>query len=490
MIPSKISHWLSAVAIIAPVALAAKDEDLVKQMPQFAPTSFNVYSGYLEVPGPFKLNDYDSLSIHYQFHESQGNPKTDPVATWHNGGPGSSSIDLGLFTEMGYFQLDDQGSHVNPYAWNKIANMLYLESPAGSGSSEGFSTCNKGGKATGCAWDDVSQAEAYAHTLAAFYKAFPEFLQNDFYLTGESYFGQYGPNIANYITSNPTTAGVTIPLKGIALGNACWGGDATTVNCNGPNEAQNDADMFYGKGLSSKKLYKKIYEQCKFPQIDTACEALLNEQYKQVGPHNIYNIYDNCPQTQKFLARTGMTMLELTRLLRSQLSTDYNSSAPSLLQGGYDWSCGGEDAARTYLGDANNQRALHLHNQGASAFSYKRSGPASVTLYPTLVKKLRILIYNGDADGCVPYKGNEEWIDSLADTGAIVQKAEWRPWYSQPTPNSSNVPAGYVTTYNVSGAPENDFSFVTIRLAGHMVPTFQPTAALAFFQRFLNKQPF
>lgn len=32
-----------------------------------------------------------------------------------------------------------------------------------------------------------------------------------------------------------------------ACGCRCWGGDATTVNCNGPNEAQNDADMFYGK---------------------------------------------------------------------------------------------------------------------------------------------------------------------------------------------------------------------------------------------------
>jgi hypothetical protein len=48
--------------------------------------------------GPFEQNDYDSLSIHYQFHASQGNPKTDPVATWHQGGPGGSSIDVGLCT--------------------------------------------------------------------------------------------------------------------------------------------------------------------------------------------------------------------------------------------------------------------------------------------------------------------------------------------------------------------------------------------------------
>ena len=39
-------------------------------------------------------------------------------------------------------------------------------------------------------------------------------------------------------------------------------------------------------------------------------------------------------------------------------------------------------------------------------------------------------------------------------------------------------------------APAKDFSFVTIRLAGHMVPTFQPAASLAFFERFLAKTPY
>ena len=38
-----------------------------------------------------------------------------------------------------------------------------------------------------------------------------------------------------------------------------------------------------------------------------------------------------------------------------------------------------------------------------------------------------------------------------------------------------------------SGA--QDFSFATIRLAGHMVPTFQPAPSLAFFERFLGAKP-
>ena len=46
------------------------------------------------------------------------------------GGPGGSSM-LGLFGEMGYYRLDDNGQSVNPQSWNREVNMLYLESPAG-----------------------------------------------------------------------------------------------------------------------------------------------------------------------------------------------------------------------------------------------------------------------------------------------------------------------------------------------------------------------
>ena len=38
-----------------------------------------------------------------QFHTSQNSPSKDPLVTWHQGGPGASSINLGLYTEMGYF---------------------------------------------------------------------------------------------------------------------------------------------------------------------------------------------------------------------------------------------------------------------------------------------------------------------------------------------------------------------------------------------------
>mmetsp|Transcript_4582 Transcript_4582/g.13853 ORF Transcript_4582/g.13853 Transcript_4582/m.13853 type:complete len:495 (+) Transcript_4582:121-1605(+) len=488
----------ATLSAIFHVVAAAPAADKVDVLPGFQPTNFSVYSGYLLVPGPFEQNSYDSLSIHYQFHESMNNPKTDPIATWHQGGPGGSSIDVGLYTEMGFFQVDNQGTHTNPYSWNTVSSMLYLESPAGSGSESGFSSCIQGGKPVDCYWNDTSQAEAYAHTLAAFFGAFPEFASNDLYITGESYAGQYVPNIAHFILNNEPFK-TKLNLKGIALGNACWGGNATHVQCNGENAAQHMAEIYHGKGLSSEANYADIQAKCQFPDISDDCESALRTQSEQVGPHNIYNIYDNCPRMREFTEASGATMYDIRQALEAELNTGvpavqtlerklgHPAGTLGYPSGGYPWACGGMDDVRTWLQQPAVMKALHVSNPGASGFHYHSSGPASITLHPELATKLRVLIYNGDADACVPYRGNEEWIADLVSDGDLSVSEDWRPWYNDVWPGT---PAGYVTAYKVAAAPNNDFHFLTIRLAGHMVPTFQPASSISFFSRFLQGKPF
>ena len=45
------------------LALGAPAADEVTSLPGFGTPPFKVYSGYLDVPGPFALNDYDSLYV-------------------------------------------------------------------------------------------------------------------------------------------------------------------------------------------------------------------------------------------------------------------------------------------------------------------------------------------------------------------------------------------------------------------------------------------
>ena len=471
------------------MATADISADLVDQIPGFPKAPFKVYSGYLKVKGPFNMTSYDELHIHYQLHMSQRST-SDPVATWHQGGPGGSSL-YGGYAEMGYFQVSNSGPYVNPYAWNRRAHMLYLESPAGSSDPIGFSTCLKNGKVQSqCNWNDRSQAEAYAHTLEAFYAGFPELKSNDLYLTGESYAGQYIPNIATYLLEHKSQLNIPA-LKGIMVGNGCWGGDENTVNCNGPNAQQNNVDLFFGKGLVSRKLKDDIYANCGYnggSKHAIKCDEALGAMDVAVGPHNVYDIYDNCPGAAAWFEHAGKS----PRWLRNYLTENMHDAKRvheelTAMGGGYDWSCGGMTQVRTFFERFEVQQALHLSQPGLSGFGYQSSGPASIVLYPNLARKIRVLIYNGDADSCVPYNGNEEWTTGLAAKGVIVENKSWHPWFAE---QGAAVAAGYATTYTVPGAPGNDFSFVTIRLAGHMVPNFQPGNAYAFFDRYLSHKAF
>ncbi|KAL8465636.1 hypothetical protein ACS0TY_034930 [Phlomoides rotata] len=52
-------------------------------------------------------------------------------------GPGCSSIGSGAFTELGPFRVNPDGKTLwyNKYVWNNVANVVFLESPAGVGFS-------------------------------------------------------------------------------------------------------------------------------------------------------------------------------------------------------------------------------------------------------------------------------------------------------------------------------------------------------------------
>merc|ERR1719225_2546352 len=97
---------LGAIAVGAAADIA---EHKVDQLPGFEKAPFDVYSGLLDVPGP--INGYDALKIHYQFHTSQRDPVKDPLAVWHQGGPGESAITFGLYNELGAFRIGEKGQN-------------------------------------------------------------------------------------------------------------------------------------------------------------------------------------------------------------------------------------------------------------------------------------------------------------------------------------------------------------------------------------------
>uniref|UniRef100_U3KQU6 Carboxypeptidase n=1 Tax=Homo sapiens TaxID=9606 RepID=U3KQU6_HUMAN len=180
---------------------AAPDQDEIQRLPGLAKQpSFRQYSGYLKGSG--------SKHLHYWFVESQKDPENSPVVLWLNGGPGCSSLD-GLLTEHGPFLVQPDGVTLeyNPYSWNLIANVLYLESPAGVG----FSYSDDKFYAT----NDTEVAQSNFEALQDFFRLFPEYKNNKLFLTGESYAGIYIPTLAVLVMQDPS---MNLQVQGAGCG--------------------------------------------------------------------------------------------------------------------------------------------------------------------------------------------------------------------------------------------------------------------------------
>jgi len=190
--------------------IAAPAAEKVDSLPDTTPFDSDTYSGYLTVSA--------TKSLHYVFTESLANPTTDPVVIWFNGGPGCSSM-LGFMQENGPRVIDDGEDYIktNPYPWNKRANVMWLESPAGVG----FSLA---GTAQDLKTNDTVQSLDALAALKAWYEKFPEFKANELFVSGESYAGIYVPYLAYQIYQNNLQAEFdptlyNINIKGTMVGN-------------------------------------------------------------------------------------------------------------------------------------------------------------------------------------------------------------------------------------------------------------------------------
>ena len=99
------------------------------------------------------------------------------------GGPGGSSL-FGLFVDHGPFVIDKELRLTErTTSWSKKYSMIYIDQPAGTGFS--FTDDPRG-----YANNQYDVSRDLYEALVQFYTLFPEQLNNDFYVTGESYGGK------------------------------------------------------------------------------------------------------------------------------------------------------------------------------------------------------------------------------------------------------------------------------------------------------------
>lgn len=192
--------------------LGAPKEDLVVSLPLYGKPPTTQYSGFLDgTAGCDTAANGNFCKLHYWFALAEGDAANKPVVQFQNGGPGSSSI-LGFLQELGPLLMNSTGALMeNPWSWTKVANVLVVESPVGVG----YSYCANQVKGKTCINTDKYTASTMRAALVDFFRnKFPEFAQNDFFITGESYAGVYIPTLAKEILEFAPQ----INLVGLAVG--------------------------------------------------------------------------------------------------------------------------------------------------------------------------------------------------------------------------------------------------------------------------------
>ncbi|RUS72201.1 hypothetical protein EGW08_020028 [Elysia chlorotica] len=461
-------------------ALGAPEADLITNLPglSFQP-NFKQFSGY--------LSGVETRRLHYWFVESSSNPSRDPLVLWLNGGPGCSSL-LGLLTENGPFQVKEDAETViqNPFSWNQVANMIFLESPAGVGFS--FDTAKNYTSSD----DDAALNNYYA--LKDFFRKFPEYAGRDFYITGESYGGIYVPTLSNLVMKDPD-----MNLKGFAVGNGL------------SDDKMNDNSLVYFvyyHGLIGDKEWFGLLDACCPKNFSGICDFQGSEdlkcRQKLIGIQmlvwnsglNVYNLYKECYGGVKDLT----LHFDKTRgkfqssnfgwpfmFLKNSPVSQRREKFLSMLPGSVDASppCTGDLQVIKYLNRPDVREALHISEQAlewtmcSSVLKYKRQYTTMMPQYQAaLEKKLRILVYNGDVDMACNFLGDEWFVDSLKPENP----QERSPWYYTAA-DGTKQNAGFFKAFD-------QITFVTIRGSGHMVPTDKPKPGLDMFVNFIQNKPF
>uniref|UniRef100_A0A4W4ETJ1 Carboxypeptidase n=1 Tax=Electrophorus electricus TaxID=8005 RepID=A0A4W4ETJ1_ELEEL len=443
----------------------APEADEIKYLPGLPKQpSFKQYSGYFHVT--------ENEHLHYWFVESQKDPANSPVVLWLNGGPGCSSLD-GLLTEHGPFLIQNDGNSLNynPYSWNMIANMLYLESPAGVG----FSYSDNKNYTT----NDTEVSMNNYLALKEFFRLFPEYRTNEFYLTGESYGGIYIPTLAERVMEDSS-----INLQGIAVGN---GMSSYELN-------DNSLVYFaYYHGLLGTSLWTDLQTNCCkdgkcnfYNSTDRTCSYNVRQVANIVyrSGLNMYNLYAPCPGGVSTMSEEN-GQLVIYDLGNNFIEHEFSVSWNQVLK--LNPPCTNSTPSSLYLNNPYVKSALHI-SQDALAWeicsavvnlNYKRLYMDVTKQYLKLLggMKYRILVYNGDVDMACNFLGDEWFVESLQQQ-VQVKRRTWLFFNGK-----SQQVGGFVKEFS-------NLAFLTVKGSGHMVPTDKPIAAYTMFSRFLTKQPY
>lgn len=419
-----IMKTIQIITIVTLVGIVICHNDTVNYIPGIGVPKTNTYSGYVTV------NETYGANLFYLFWEAQNITSSTPLVMWLNGGPGCSSL-FGSFIENGPYLIDDEGTLTeNPYSWNIMSHLLYVDQPVGTGYSY---VENRKGYVT----NEDTMALDVLKLLSGFFELHPEYSKQDFYIFGESYAGKYIPTIASYLLKYSD-----IKLKAIGIGDG-WVDPYIQSSSYCPylksknlvtQEVVDQQMHMYQRYLNLSYNGENIraelvtYEMLFFCSIQGGFLDVYDIKYPLLqnptnGPSKALEIYLNGHDVMKAF-NANHTYKSCDKIPYIALSEDFNLSVKSLVK-------------------------------------------------DLLNNNLPILLYSGSDDLICNYIGTELWMSTIN-------------WYGQSNFDNTTFLPWYIND-SVVGSYKNSsgLTYYLIYDAGHMVPFFQPEISLIMFQKYL-----
>ncbi|XP_024014892.1 serine carboxypeptidase-like 15 isoform X2 [Eutrema salsugineum] len=212
-----MGSWILKLLLLQLVLVLVHHADsgsVVRYLPGYeGPLPFELETGYIGV------GEAEEDQMFYYFIKSERNPEEDPLLVWLTGGPGCSSFS-GLVYENGplAFKVEAYNGSIpslvsTTYSWTKVANIIYLDQPVGTGfsySRNPFADLPS----------DTGAAKRVHEFLGKWLAKHPEYFSNPFYVSGNSYSGKVIPTIVQEISNgNLVCCKPQINLQGYVLGN-------------------------------------------------------------------------------------------------------------------------------------------------------------------------------------------------------------------------------------------------------------------------------
>ncbi|KAL8246172.1 hypothetical protein R6Q59_007388 [Mikania micrantha] len=389
--------------------------------------------------------------IFYGFVESMRKPQEDPLIFHFPGGPGASFI-IALLNEEGPLQINPDSLilTLNPGAWTQMANMIFVDMPAGTGFS--YSETQEGWVSS-----DTILATDYIDLIKKFLIENPKFLKNPLYISGISYNGIIVPKV----------------ILGLYEGNER--GDLPAVNIQGyilcsplTNKFMDFNSRFeyaHRMALISDDVYQSAINNCNGNYVDimranSACIKSL-QSYEEVRSINTsIKISDFVNLIQCWKIQRANTLA-----INAWANMEVVQQALNVRQG----------MVEKFVSI---NSTLHYRQGKNDTFYYVYDIFSSFSYHKKLsTKSCQALIFNGDHDLTFPYVGVEQWIASLN----LEVEAPWKPFYVD-----SQV-GGYVTKY-----AQNNYSltYATVKGAGHSVTDYKRKESFELVQMWISSQTY